>query len=290
MIAQTEVHPYNSTKSKEDIMKNYRRFFLFTLVFLLACGTIPGLSPAATPTPEPSFTPPPTDTATPQPTATPNAIQTKEAQATRTTSEVMQELDSLLDDTDIPYQQGYLAWKYDQPISIGLTGPEQEVQALDDKLIGRNFIMKSDVTWRATGIIVCGSIFRSEPDLAQGKQYLFQFLRLSGLPAWSIDVAEFGRFKNSPTRTQFSSALLQDNGATNQFVLVAIDEQFTLYINHVRQGRFFDNSKQRSEGIFGFLAYQDSGKGSCEFENSWIWSLEPPPPGGAVIGFEQPGS
>jgi len=262
-------------------MKRYLYFLPVVLILILACAGIP----AATATPQPTSTPPPTQTATPPSTPTPNALQTKVAAATQISAEVLGELDRLLDDTDIPYKDGYLAWRYDEPISVDLTGPSQNIQALDDKLSGGNFILKSDVTWSATGIIVCGAIFRSEPALDLGKQYQFLFLRLSGLPAWEIDVAQFGRFKNSPTRTQFSSALLQENGATNQVVIVAQDEQFTLYINQVRQGRYFDNSKQRNDGAFGFLAYQDSGKGSCEFENSWIWSLEPPPPGGAVLGM-----
>lgn len=198
----------------------------------------------------------------------------------------MSELDSLLDDTDIPYKDDYLAWQYNEPIDISLTGPEQSVQGIDDKLTASNFILKSDVTWTATGIILCGANFRSEPDLAVGKQYQFIYLRLSGLPAWSIDVNEFGSFKNSITKSQFSSALLQSNGATNQFVLVVQKNEFTLYINNIRQGRFFDHSNQRNEGAFAFFALQDSGKGSCKFENSWIWSLEPPPPGGAVNGLQ----
>jgi hypothetical protein len=28
------------------------------------------------------------------------------------------------------------------------------------------------------------------------------------------------------------------------------------------------------DGAFAFLAVQESGTGSCEFENSWIWSLD----------------
>jgi hypothetical protein len=265
-------------------MKHFRYFFALPLVFLFACSNIPSLSPTATPTLEPTFTstPLPTKTPTPSPTVTPNAHATAVFKATESATDALDELSDLLDDTEFPYKDGYLAWEYKEPIAINLNGPEQSLQGIDDKLIGSNFVLKSDVTWNATGIILCGAIFRSEPDLAVGKQYQFIFLRLSGLPAWAIDVYEFGQFKNSPTKTKFSGALLQGNGATNKFVLVAQEEQFTLYINGVRQGRFFDYSKQRTEGLFAFVALQDSGKGSCEFENSWIWSLDPPPPGGVI--------
>lgn len=265
-------------------MKRFRYFFAFLLVLLSACSNIPGLSATATPTVEPTHTstPLPTKTPTASPTATPDARATEAAKATQAASDMFSELDDVLEDTDIPYKDGYLAWEYKDPIAIKLTGPEQSAQGIDDQFTGSNFVLKSDVTWTATGIIVCGAIFRSEPDIAIGRQYQFLFLRLSGLPAWSIDVNEFGQYKNSITKTQFSSALLQGNGATNQVVLIADREQFTLYINGIRQGRFFDYSNQRSEGTFAFFGYQDSGKGSCEFENTWIWSLEPPPPGGVI--------
>ena len=64
------------------------------------------------------------------------------------------------------------------------------------------------------------------------------------------------------------------NGATNQFMIVAQANEFTIYINRVNEGRFFDNSKQRSDGVFGFFGTQDSGKGICDIKNAWIWSLD----------------
>ncbi|MCL4273867.1 MAG: hypothetical protein QY328_03860 [Anaerolineales bacterium] len=42
------------------------------------------------------------------------------------------------------------------------------------------------------------------------------------------------------------------NGAVNQFVLVAEDEMFTVYFNGSRQGRYFDHSKQLTEGSLVF--------------------------------------
>ncbi len=259
-------------------MKRFPYFVSFVLMFILACGILPGYSPTATVTPKPTFTPtsPPTETPTLVPTSTPNASATAEARATQTADDMLADLDKALGDTDIPYQNGYLAWRNDTPASIKMNGPASKLLEIDDRLTAGNFILKSDVTWNATGIIICGAIFRSEEDLVEGAQYQFLFLRLSGLPAWAIEFHDFGYFKNSPTKVKYSSALLQENDATNQFILVAQDEEFTLYINGVRQGRYFDNSKQRLDGSFAFLGIQDSGKGSCTYENSWIWSLDPP--------------
>lgn len=256
-------------------MKRSSFFVLLLLILLTACSNIPGLGATATVTPAPTFTPLPTETPTQVPTTTPNASATAAVQATNAADDMLSGLDQLLGDTNIPYRDGYLAWKHDDPVIIKMNGPESRLVKIDDRLTTGNFILKSDVTWNATGIIICGTIFRSEEDLTVGDQYQFLFLRLSGLPAWTIEFHEFGYYKNSPTSTQYSSALLQDNGAANEFILVADDEEFTLYINRVRQGRYFDNSRQRVDGVFAFLGIQDSGKGSCTYENSWIWSLDP---------------
>lgn len=259
-------------------MNRFPYFGLLVLLFLTACGGIPGLNATATSMPthtlQPTLTPSPTDTATPVPTATPDVTATAGAKATETADSILGELDLLLADTDIPYEDGYLAWQQTKPLTIQLSGPDDQILAIDDELTAGDFILKSDVTWTASGIIICGAVFRSEPDLERGKQYRFLFLRLSGLPAWEIDVFEFGQYRNSPTDTKFSGALDQGNGRTNEFVLVAQDDQFNLYINQNREGRFFDYSKQRTQGSFAFLGLQDSGDGSCEFENSWVWSLD----------------
>jgi hypothetical protein len=248
---------------------------LLTQACIVASATEPPTSaPAPTDTHQPTLTPLPTETATPKPTSTPDKTATAAVESTAAAQTVLDELDELLGDTDIPYQNGHLEWQQEKPLMVSLKGPSWDYVEVDDDLVGKNFILKTDVTWEASGIIICSAIFRSEPNLEQGKQYKFSYLRLSGLPAWEIDVFEYGRPQNSPTKTQFSDAIDLDNRATNQVVLVAQDEQFNLYINGVHQGRYYDYSKQRMEGAFGFSADQDSGEGSCNYENSWVWTLE----------------
>lgn len=260
-------------------MKRFPYFALVVWLILSSCS-IPGMSLLATATstptntPEPTFTPLPTDTPTPEPSPTPNITATAAAQATESASSVLAELDKYLDDSDISYKNGHLLWQQTKPLAMRLSGPESDIQKIEDDLTAENFVFKSDVTWEATGLVLCGAAFRSEPDVQKGKQYLFSYLRLSGLPAWAIEVYEFGQYKNSPTDVRFSAAVDLKNGAKNTFMLVVQDDSFTVYINRVREGKFFDYSKQRSDGAFAFMASQDSGTGSCEFENSWVWSLD----------------
>jgi hypothetical protein len=238
---------------------------------------IPGLA-AATPTAVPTNTKLPSPTVTPKPTntatVTPDLTATKSAQTTQVAGDVMSELDDSLGDTDIPYQQGHLVWKQKDPNAIELEGPDHAIVGIGRKVTASNFIFKFDVTWEATGLLVCGTVFRSEADVEKGKQYQFVFMRFSGLPAWEIDVFEFGQFSNTPTKTKYSDALDLSNGATNEFLLAAQNEQFTLYINGQRQGTYYDWSKQRSEGTFGFIGWEQSGEGRCQFKNSWVWALE----------------
>jgi hypothetical protein len=262
-------------------MKKILYFALLALILLSACSKIPLLaaptptpSPTASQTPQPTASPTPAPTHTSTPTATPDLAATAAVNATLAASDVMSEVEKVLGEEDIPYKEGHLAWQQNDPLKIEMKGPDHDILEIDKKLTAGDFIFKSDVTWDATGLLLCGAVFRSEPDLTKGKQYQFLFLRFSGLPAWAIEVHEFGQYRNSPTKTKFSDALDLDNGATNQFMLAVQDDHFTLYLNGTHQGTYYDSSKQRAEGSFGFLAIQQSGRGSCEFENSWVWSLD----------------
>lgn len=248
--------------------------FLVLVLLTMACGTA-APEPTATSTPEPpTLTPTATETSTPVPTATPNKAATVAAKATQAADDVLAELDAILANEDVAYQEGSLLWKQETPLVIDMTGPSGYFQTFAEGEIGKNFILKSDVTWEATGIIVCGISFRSEPDFIEGKQYKFLYLRFSGAPAWAIEFHEFGYFKNSPTKIQYSNAVDLANGATNQVLIVVRDDEFKVFINGTSQGRYFDYSKQQLEGGFAALASQDSGEGKCEYENTFIWALK----------------
>ena len=260
-------------------MKKLTIFAVLVPILLNACSGIPLLStptytPSPTQTPQPTATQTPSPTPTLTPTSTPDVTATAAANATLAADDIISELDKVLGDANIPYQEGHLAWKQEDPLRIEMAGPDHKILEIDENLTAGDFILKSSVTWTATGLLLCGAIFRSEPDILEGKQYQFLFLRFSGLPAWAIEVHEFGQYRNSPTKTKFSDALDLGNGATNQFILVVQDDHFTLYLNKTRQGTYYDYSKQRAEGSFGFLAIQQSGQGSCEFEDSWVWVLK----------------
>jgi len=237
----------------------------------MVAGTVTAKPPTATLAPV--STPLPEDTPKPMPTAEPIIALTSTVEAVN----VLAELDVHVGaNSGVPYQDGYLAWRQTEPVTINMTGPQKDVgnlQSIAEDYDPKNFIFKSRVTWNASGILICGIAFRGEPDLNKGKQYQFYFYRLSGLPAYHIDVYEFGRFKNTITGDKFSDGIDSKNDASNEFVLTVQDNQFTVSINGKRQGDFYDSSNQREDGFLAFLAWQDSGKGNCTFEDSWLWVL-----------------
>lgn len=259
-----------------------RRIPLFVLLIMMfvnvACGNLsPEPTPTLTPDPPTATLPPPTETPTATPTstatATPDRTATAAIIATQAAGEVQEEFDVLLEDANIPYKDGKLTWKQSENFEISMNGPDGRFLPFARNVKGKDFILKSDVTWNATGMLVCGAIFRSESNFRDGRQYAFLYLRLSGAPAWAIEYHEFGYFKNSPTGTKFSSAVDLTNGAKNQFVIIAQKGEFTVFINGVRQGKYFDHGIQRSDGAFAFVGYQDSGNGTCKYENTVVWEL-----------------
>lgn len=266
-------------------MKNNNIFPFFVAASMfaivsLAC-VIPGLAPLATPTPSPmptntaTATPiPPTET--PVPTATPNRAATQAYKSTQTAEAQSQEVMEVLQKIEYPTDTGSLAWYQKDDQSIDLVdyntynyipfGNGQEYSS---------FVLKSDVTWQAEGMMICGFYMRSEEDFEHGQQYRFLFLRFSGLPAWDIEFWDNEQYKtNILGQVKFSDALDLANNATNQFIIIAEDNKFTVYINGVRQGSYYDWSKLASKGQFAFYASHESGPASCVFQNTWIWGLK----------------
>lgn len=267
-------------------MKRFSYFVLFVAMLATACaGTAPEPTatalppPTATNTPVPTDTPLPTDTPTPEPTATPDAAATAAAQSTQAAEPVLTELRSILGDSSgVSYAEGYLLWQQTNPVIIELSGPSGRRNTYkpisEESITAKDFIFKADVTWNATGWMFCGAAFRSDANIEKGKQYELSFLRFSGLPAYFIDVYDGGLYKSSLSDARFSEDIDITNSATNQYAVVAQADKFTVYFNGRKQSDFFDSGKQRMDGLFGFLAWQESGKGSCEFKNGWIWSLD----------------
>ncbi len=141
-------------------------------------------------------------------------------------------------------------------------------------LVAADFAIQTEVTWEASGLLVCGLMLRSEADFVRGAQYQFNYLRFSGLPAWAIEYHDNGEYQYSITNLRFADAIDLENGATNKFLIIAEGNKFTIYANDTRLGTFYDDSKKLSKGRFAFTSSQDTGESTCTFENTWVWLLK----------------
>lgn len=256
---------------------------LVALVVLvgLACSTSGGPSPASEATqPPPTDTPrpEPTPSETPAPTATPDYAATQAAQATEAAAALRGEVIALLNRLDLPSDTGDLLWIQSEDVALRMSGGMSQNQYLNfaEGIVASDFVLKVDMIWDSHSWPVCGIVFRaSEEDLKYADFYLIQFLRLPGLPAWDIEYYKRGNYTSTITqKVRFSDALALESGDVNQIVLYAQQNNFTVYINGHRQGRYPDFSSILHEGSFAVSGFQDGGETTCTFSNGWIWSYK----------------
>lgn len=236
---------------------------------------IPTNTPVPTDTPVPTETPTPTSTATPTPTPTKNKTATAVAQATQEAEMVIAEINQVLDRIEYPTQGGSLGWYQTEPVFLHMDEYNQALY-LDfaEDLVAADFAIQTEVTWDASNLVTCGLMIRSEPDFEYGAQYQFNYLRLSGLPAWEIGYYDNGEFKYTITDLRFADAIDLENGATNKFLIIAEENKFTIYANDSRLGTFYDDTKKLAKGRFAFISWQETGESTCTFENTWVWLLK----------------
>ena len=228
-------------------------------------------------TPLPTNTPVPTDTATPLPTdtATPDLQATQAFESTQAAEKFTEDVKAQLAEFGFPTDVGYLGWAQTEPEAIELnTFGDFFYTPFAEDLVASDFILRTDITWETEGLVLCGLIFRSEPNYETGAQYNFVYLRISGLPAWDIEYYDNGQFVSNITDIKFSSAINMENGATNNLTLAAEGNKFTLYVNNERLGSFYDWSTLRTDGKFAFQGSQEKGPSTCTFNNTWIWMLK----------------
>lgn len=236
-------------------------------------------TPAPTDTPEPTatFTPEPTDTPEPTPTITPDRAATRGAKMTEVAAEIEGEIQAELEELGIDPARGRLAWRSDEP--IGMTLDTYNTFATYPFIDGAeiaDFVLKAEVSWESTGgLMICGFWMRGESFEERAAHYLFQTLRLSGIPAWDIEYIKFNQWVatlSSGGQVQTTIAIDQDFGATNTYVIVADGAVMEVYANGTRLGQAAVSTLR--DGVLGGYISQESGESTCVWENVWIWDLE----------------
>ena len=236
----------------------------------------------AAPTPDPTNTPSPTNTLaptnTPAPTGTPtpDLAATDAAIATLAAQSLSDSLNQELEKLGYTPDSGRVGWMQTYSDEIDMDSYNEMIYIpFAEDLSASDFILKTEITWESTsGLAGCSLIFRSEPDIQNGEQYIFETIRLTGLPGWDIIYIKYNQVQKNVTGLLTAGAINQEQGSTNTYVLIAEGEKFTLYVNGERIGSYYDFSKSRLEGHFAFEGWQESGESVCTFKNTWVWLLE----------------
>jgi hypothetical protein len=236
----------------------------------------PTSTQTATPTTEPTAT----ETAAPTATRGPDRKATEQAKSTQAAEKFFLEIGEELETVGVNPEIGYLMWVQDRPVVLEMDSyGDWFFDPFADGMVASDFVLKTDVTWESSsGLATCGFIFRSEKNIEIGKQYYFEMLRLSGLPAWDIVYLKDNFLEKNVSEIRTNSAIHQEQGSKNEVILIAEQDQFTVYFNDTRAGSFYDYSKNMLEGYFAFAAWQESGQSSCTFTDTWVWSLAPGSP------------
>lgn len=241
----------------------------------VAASPVPTDTPAPSDTPMPTATTAPTDTPEPTDTPTPDLTATAAVEATQAAEEMMAKINPALELAGVSPEGGYLGWQQTEPVSIELdTYGEIVPMGFQEDFVAGDFVLGTTIIWESSsGFAGCGIMFRAEPDFEEGENYQFATIRLSGSPAWDIEYWNYGQWQSTLTNTIVTSqAIKEEQGSSNEYVLVAQGDQFTVYANGDRLGSSYH--RKLTEGEFAFLAWHESGETTCTFENTWVWMVK----------------
>ncbi len=270
-----------------------RSFLLILLIGLLLSGCeqaagltatptdqpIPKAStdlPSATPTPLPTATATeaPTSTPTPSPTPTVDHAAAASARATASSESANELVRADLEEYGVDPADGKAVWVQKRPVRLKLSSYMETSDSIIDEVGSlSDFVIQSDITWETSGALsLCGITFRAEDDFSMGVQDRFFMMRLQFNPGWTIWRWEYGRFQSFVSGDWLASRDIHDkNGSTNVVALVVKGKEIRIFLNHDEQHKM--EEPKLVEGLVAFSAFQESGKTTCEFENSWIWAF-----------------
>ncbi len=239
--------------------------------------TLPPPTATITQTPEPTATSTITPTETPTPTATPDWTATAAFRATESMETRLKLIAPSLELAGFTTDSGSLVYDNKKPISLAVESYNSYSPHWVTQQPLKDFILHVNITWDSTsGLAGCGILFRAEDDIERGARYRYDMLRLSGAPGYWMIYEKYNQIQNELIGYTPNQAINAKPESINTIILVAQGDLFQVYINgaKMREAR----SSKLSEGGIALLATQESGKTVCQFENIWIWELNPPAP------------
>lgn len=269
-------------------MNKQNTLYIITLLllsfFITTCsGGIAAELPEITATPTNQA---PTETYTPEPTIaptkTPNRAATRSAERTATAIAKATEKQAafennaleILDEYEVAVS-GSLSETFPLPLSLDTTDYWYVTYNPMSEKRYKNFAFYTKIRWFSTsGLAGCGIAFQAKPEIGKGENYQFTTLRLSGAPAWNLEFIKNNFIEFSAVGgPQYNNIIDETNGGENAYLLTFKDGLFTVYANGEKL-RSVDLPKGPGEGLIYPFTYQESGKTTCTFLDSWVWDLD----------------
>ncbi|MBL8161465.1 MAG: pre-peptidase C-terminal domain-containing protein [Anaerolineae bacterium] len=228
-------------------------------------------SPTPTETPSPTTTPSPTPRATNTPTATPRPLVVPGALPQQIRIGLQADI---LADLGVAPDNGEEA-DYVESTTIDLTGEDALIQWQSFDGTYTDFVAKTTIGWGPGATEdYCGFRFRGNDNT---ELYLAEIDR-NGNVWFEYKIADEWQQALSGD----GSAVRVEQDATNEMVLVALGDTFTVYINGQNAAQFTEATYP--DGLVSLMAgtYDESDETFCTFTDSWVWSLERSPLGGSA--------
>jgi hypothetical protein len=169
--------------------------------------------------------------------------------------------------------QGELAWIH-PPVSIDVEGYLQYdyINHFIGTLVS-DFVVSSDITWNTdTGLAGCGFVLRSDGNEEAINQYMVIASRGGSGTVFFVTQTEGDFFHEDPFSTSPDPQFEWQNDFTNRLTVVARGNTFTIYTNGTQIGQI--NNSAYTRGFVAMVALSESMQTHCEFNNTWLWSLD----------------
>jgi hypothetical protein len=257
---------------------SWRGGLAVALVLLTGCSAIANLTVTATPlptnTPETTATPTatPTTEPSPTPTATPDEAATEAVLQTATMESIQTIIEKALNKLGIPIAGGRVANYQTDPIIVTSSGYDRGFYKrlpMDSDVL--DAVIHVDITWTAdNGFAECIVMFNIVDDSLQN-YYQFEMLKLSGLPYWYASKIANGMYRGGQRSP--ANIIHVEDGSTNTVVIELKAKTLTYFVNGIKLQTSSDAGLTQPGG-YGFMAWQESGKTTCQFGNIWVWTWD----------------
>jgi hypothetical protein len=169
--------------------------------------------------------------------------------------------------------EGELAWIH-PPVSIDVEGYLQYdyINHFIGTLVS-DYVVSSDITWNTdTGLAGCGYVLRSDGNEEAINQYMVIASRGGAGTVFFVTVTEGEFLHELNFATDADPQFEWQNDFTNRLTVVARGNSFTIFTNGTQIAQVTDDTYTR--GFVAMVALSESQQTHCEFNNTWLWSLD----------------